>query len=298
MFSRSSAGEFWEPAWAIQNVTMGDGYLVPDMWVFSYGAIAVDQTYGPHRGRIYLAFMDVQPDYSESDVWFCYSDDLGDTWSARQRIDDEQESYPVDQFHPWLSVDEVGRVWIAFYDRRNDPGNLLMDLYFTASEDGGETWIPNQRITTVSSNPADGALTAGLIGEYIGFQARNGIAMAAWTDTRLGNQDVFAARIDSVFIIDDARDRRPLIPSSLSVSLYPNPTNSAATLVYSLSIAARPQLTLYNTAGQAVIEHNLGMQMAGTHEYHLSFADLATGIYFADLSAGNVHSLVKALLIK
>ena len=160
--------------------------------VFSYPAIDVDLSNGPNRGNIYIAFMDRQ--YNDTDIFFVKSTDGGNTWSQRVRINDDQVNNGRDQFHPWLYVDQSGVITVVWLDRRLDPGNLLMDCYFSRSTDAGETWSPNERITTESSDPTAGS-RSGLIGEYIGVSGTVGRINPIWTDTRLGDQDAFVSVI-------------------------------------------------------------------------------------------------------
>jgi hypothetical protein len=173
-----------------------------------------------------------------------------------------------------------------------------MDLYFTLSEDGGGTWRPNERITTVSSNPGAGSLDAGLIGEYIGWCARHDKALAVWTDTRNGNQDVFAAVIDSVVITAADEPNRAPLPQQLSLTVFPNPFNAQATFSFTLGREAEATIVFFNTLGEEVLTRNLGKLQAGQHEQYFDFADLPSGLYLARVQAGHDMAFAKALLIK
>jgi hypothetical protein len=145
------------------------------------------------------------------------STDGGTTWTPRMRVNDDPAGNMIDQFHPWTSVNKDGVITMAWYDRRLDPANLNFDLYIAHSFDGGATWTPNQRVSDVSSSPFDaykfaksqpqfepfdpnipGELMspqAGLIGEYIGLATSERRATMVFTDTRNGNQDVYAANM-------------------------------------------------------------------------------------------------------
>ncbi|GAH47175.1 unnamed protein product, partial [marine sediment metagenome] len=175
----------------------------------------VDITGGPYNGNIYVAYMDDAPGYTDTDIYFTRSTNNGNTWSQKIRINDDPLNNGCDQFHPWLTVAQDGSIIVVFLDRRLDSGNLFMDLYMTTSTNGGNTWSENERITTVSSDPTAGskftplcqaankfpikidqplilAGRAGLLGEYIGVTASSiDDIHPIWTDTRLGNQDVF-----------------------------------------------------------------------------------------------------------
>jgi hypothetical protein len=272
----------------------------PSLVTYAFAPMAVDHSEGPHRGRLYMLFTSSE-NFEDTDVFLVYSDDHGETWSTPVMMNDDNSPFPADQFHPWLSVDEAGRIWVVFYDRRNDPNNLLMDVYFTVSDDGGETWRPNERITDESCNPGAGSLDAGLIGEYIGWCAQGGEAVAVWTDTRMGNQDCFTTVIDSIFI--DTTHAVPgddfvYQPASISLFGYPNPTNSEVSLRYSISTLADVKLELFNTLGQSVRVTELGSRSPGDYTIHENLNDLATGLYLARLSAGPHSTMTKIMLLK
>lgn len=299
MFSRSmDGGQTWNTPVQIQNTSFVSANINPNLLIFAYGAMACDLSNSPQRGRLYMIFTDGVGG-QDTDVYSVYSDNNGQSWSARNRLNDDAENLDVDQFHPWISVDDSGRVWTAFYDRRNDPqNNLMMDLYFTLSENGGQSWRANERITTVSSDPSAGSLTAGLIGEYVGWCARHNKALAVWTDTRDGNQDVYSTVIDSVIIT--AADERNLtpVPSQFTLAVFPNPFNSRATFSFTLLREGEAELSLSNTIGEQVFRKSLGRLTAGTHRQEVDFGTLSTGIYVAKVSAGGRNAFAKALLIK
>lgn len=299
MFTRSTdGGQTWQPERLIVPTVFISASITPDLLIFAYGVMAADHSGGPHHGRLYMVYTDAEADLLETDVWLIYSDDRGATWSPRARMDDETATYPVDQFHPWLSVDEAGRVWVVFYDRRHDPDGVLMDVYFTASTDGGQTWRANERVTTVSSDPGAGTLDAGLIGEYIGWQARGGKALCAWTDTRLGDQDVFATLIDSVFTESAVDGRAPQIAAGLDLHVFPNPANPATQIRFTLPQATAAELAIYDLRGRQVDRLAGGRFPAGEHVIRWDAHRASSGIYFAQLRAAGISETKKILLLR
>jgi hypothetical protein len=296
MFSRSAdGGRIFSPEQSIAPTLFSEALINGEILIFSYGAMAVDQTDGPYHGRLYLVYTDMTPDSAETDVWLISSDDDGENWSARQRMDDEQETYPVDQFHPWITVDPLGRVWVVFYDRRNDRDNYLMDVYFTLSTDGGGTWRPNERVTTVSSDPRAGSMRAGLLGEYIGLCASADRAHIVWTDTRRGDQDVYGTVLDSVFVATGPFARMTVLPVEPTLEVFPNPTISTAHLHYVLPQSGQTELVLYNILGEKVWSLPPSFVSAGSHRVALDLTNLASGFYIAQLHSNG--GLAKATLI-
>jgi hypothetical protein len=181
--------------------------------VFPYPAMDVDLSGGPFNGDIYIAYAD-EAGSNGLDIFLTKSRNRGDTWSTPVRVNDDPIGLERDQFHPWLTIDQYGVITIVFLDRRNDPANYLFDCYLTQSFDGGRTFSPNIRISTVSSDPNAGAALnalagpgtgkpwdpsmplalapAGLLGEYIGVASSDGWIVPLWTDTRRGHQDAYS----------------------------------------------------------------------------------------------------------
>lgn len=88
-----------------------------------------------------MAYADYSQGGGDLDIYLTMSDDHGESWSNPRRLNDDPHGPFIDQFHPWVCVDTNGVVTVVFYDRRNDTGNLLMDLYFAQSSDRGDAWV-------------------------------------------------------------------------------------------------------------------------------------------------------------
>ncbi len=219
-FSTDGGVTFSEPGVAFPNNL---SYHNVDGGVDVYGMPNADCDIfdGPYDNTIYVSQCQFADDAGgETDVTVRKSTDNGVTWTDRVVVNDDPPGQNIDQFHPWLVVNEDGVVLLIFYDQRNDPAHRKFDAYFSASFDGGETYITNMRISEVSSDPwdavamrsdipndvfePDGTIKlskqpvreprAGLIAEYIGIHANNDTINTIWTDTRNGNQDCYGAR--------------------------------------------------------------------------------------------------------
>ena len=267
--------------------------------VFSFPALDCDITGGEHDGRLYAAYMDLgDGDY---DILFSYSDDDGDSWSAPVKVNDDVYGNGCDQFHPWTCVSPDGVISVIFYDRRNDPSNLLMDVYMAQSFDGGSTFEPNVRITTVSSDPTAGSARAGLLGEYIGLAASSANRVhPVWTDTREGNQDVYTAVFDTtlVSVPDDLPERGVALAPP-----RPNPSAGAVRLPFTAPGRGGVSIRVFDVAGRLVRELQGAPGPDGAGCAIWDGADgagnrVAAGVYFATVVGESPTVAAKLVLIR
>lgn len=173
------------------------------------------------------------------DIFFAKSADNGVTWTSSftvggqpaEILNDDNGGFPSTgapddvadaQALPEMAIDSQGDLVVIWYDTRRDPNNHLLDVFGTISADGGDSFSANFRITSTNFDANDGAFTDAegdqdfFLGDRIGLSVVNGIAYAAWTDTRAGNQNIETASFSITNPPPAANDRF-------------GPNNSAAT---------------------------------------------------------------------
>ena len=92
---------------------------------------------------------------------------------------------------------------------------------------------------------------------------------------------------------------KTVIPEKFSLNQnYPNPFNPTTTISFALPKACDVNLTVYNLVGQQVAELKDGNMNAGIHNFTFEASNLASGIYFYRLKAGNYTELKKMTLLK
>lgn len=282
----------------VDDIATGSTDINGGILVFPFPALASDiNPESPFLGNLYLVHMDRNG--SDMDIFLLRSEDGGQTWSDRIRINDDPEFNGADQFHPWISVDDSGVIHVIFYDRRLDHQNMLFDLYYTKSEDGGDTWSANERITTVSSDPRQARL-AGLIGEYIGLSAWQGEVQMVWTDVRNGNQDVFSGRMTPTSV----GDMNAEIPSGISLkNPYPNPFNSDVSITFYASSEKNVRLDLFDILGRRIAtlfdgEPRPGLNRLSWNGRNEDGSQAASGVYFVKLISDSEIRTKKAILLR
>ena len=158
-----------------------------------YPMIAMDNSYGPHRGRLYCVYASNVPagNGNKPDILCQYSDDQGATWSSSVTVNDNSSPELSDQWYPAIwCVKETGRLYIKWYDTRENPATYQVNVYASYSDDGGVTFAPNQKLTTQAwtyPTPACGANQNCYRGDYDAITANTKASFSVWYDGRSGN---------------------------------------------------------------------------------------------------------------
>lgn len=89
------------------------------------------------------------------------------------------------------------------------------------------------------------------------------------------------------------------VPDNFSLQQnYPNPFNPATTIKFSIPVGSFVKLTVFDAAGKVVTELVNEELSAGNYDYSFSALNLASGVYFYKLTAGDFSAVKKMLLVK
>jgi hypothetical protein len=170
-----------------------------------YPSIDVDRSTGTRRGWVYVAWNDfttaqssgcvLATDANHSNVWLTHSADGGVTWSAPVLV---HANLPrVDHFNQWLHVDDTdGTVHVMWRDTRNDVSRKKTDIYYTKSADGGATFMPEVKVTSVMSDETTAGASPDQYGDYEGLAAFMSCASPFWTDRRTATpEEIYTAEV-------------------------------------------------------------------------------------------------------
>ena len=178
------AAAFREPHFSPRNSTFRWwGTAFPQL------AVGLDQ-------EVYVAvtFKPTDKPTDDGDVFFLRSTDKGQTWDTPVRLNGDDTDRP--QFYPSIDVSPDGIVHVMWGDMRDDPNEVRYHIYYTNSEDGGDTWgftdeqagisSPDVRVTDFASNSLRGFPGGRFIGDYFSLAAAEDDVYMVWADTRLG----------------------------------------------------------------------------------------------------------------
>ncbi len=148
----------------------------------SYPAPAFD----PVRNRIAVVYSDIDTD-GQAKVFFTAAPADQATSAAAWSAPSVVAPGPGDRFGAELSATASGRLDVMF-DDRSYSGNMLVDVTYASSGDGGATWSAT-RVTKSGFDPSQYGVPCGscpngirpFIGDYNGIAATAGGAVMTWT---------------------------------------------------------------------------------------------------------------------
>ncbi len=94
-------------------------------------------------------------------------------------------------------------------------------------------------------------------------------------------------RDDTYWTVGINDDNENISSYESSVSVYPNPVSSTATIIYKLSKSSDVHISIYDLTGKLVKSENKIRQEAGKHELNINCSDLNSGAYVIWVFAGN-----------
>jgi hypothetical protein len=189
--------------------------------VFIYASVDADLSGGAYHGSIYASWTDsyaptgANPINNHSRIQVAYSRNQGATWSTVTPHSTADQS-TVDRFHQWLAVGQDGTVHLVFYDTRESASRTGVDLYYTSSTDGAQTFSAPQRLTTVTSAKINDSF------EYGDYNGLDHVVRQSsiFTDNRVegggGGDDI------------DVYSTTDINPSTVNVNPFPRKPSSIA----------------------------------------------------------------------
>ena len=261
--------------------------------------IVVDTSQSPYRGNIYISYAMPNPTSPASglDIFLQRSTDGGNTWSDPLRVNDDPLGNGADQMQPSMAISPSGAIGVMFYDRRDDPDNLLMNTYIALSTDGGNTFL-NQQITTQQTNPLVGRLYNGMaVADYCGITATPTAFMPVWSDGRTndGYLNIYTSRVP---VQSATAVREPAESPAAALAIYPNPVATNSMLCYTLSEETNVVITLTNALGEHIATLCSGTQSAGVHQKSVDFSSLNSGMFFCTMKTQNDVEVEKVFVVK
>jgi hypothetical protein len=181
----------------------------------SFPEYAIDAHSKEYRDRLYVVWDDYR--FGNTRILFSCSSDEGKTWSDPKQINPEIPDW-ASQYQPKIVVNNQGIVGIMWFDTRASKQQDQYHLYFSASVDGGKSFLdpvqvssePSFPVSKVNLTPSPVSFSADTKsimtlsafdrwapgGDYMGMTADAlGIFHPFWADSRSGTFQVWTCRI-------------------------------------------------------------------------------------------------------
>ncbi len=152
----------------------------PQIRTNGHPQLAVDISNSIYKNYVYCQYATNPPGPDIADVFVARSTDNGLTWQSPVKINDDATQ--TDQWMGDVSVDNLGRVWVMWWDSRNDPlpysqgGNILTETWGAVSTNGGVSYT-NFKIGNQNFNPNNVRIQQGTehyyLGDYQGISGKN-----------------------------------------------------------------------------------------------------------------------------
>ncbi len=114
-----------------------------------------------------------------------------------------------------------------------------------------------------------------------------------------GTTDIFTDEGIYLNLTPSATDEASaLVPSSFTLTSYPNPFNAQTTIQFDLPHAGNVSLRLFDLLGREVATLLDKPMIAGSHSLSYDAASLPSGVYFARLASGDYSTTHKLLLLR
>lgn len=285
--------------WDFTSFASLDGYItgwtpINPEGLMGQANIGVDVSDGPGSGNVYVLASVARISNSDpADVMFARSTDGGMTWDEPIRINDDL-SLSNYQWFGTMSVAPDGRIDVVWLDNRDGIGGPYWSaLYYSCSFDQGETWTANEKLSE-SFNPHIGWPNQQKMGDYFEMESDEGSAHLAWANTLNGEEDVYYGHIILQFTGENELAGQP----ALALSNYPNPFKDVTSIRYSLREASHVKISLYDPYGKELkilVDKN---QAPGDFSILLNANDMASGIGYCRLMAGNHSETIKISKIR
>jgi Secretion system C-terminal sorting domain len=220
--------------------------------------IAMDNSNGPFRGRLYMVHASNDPpgNSNKPDIWLRYSDDQAATWSSAIRVNDNPNPTLSDQWFPEIWCEgTTGKLYIHWYDDRSNPATFQTDLYATYSTTGGTSFVTSQRLNNQTFTFPNPPCSPNCYkGDYTTMTANNPkVGFSVWSDHRnasalnMGSYfPDFAMRVQPTgFGMNGVGDTEYVYVSIPAVKLYSD------TAIFTANVVSPPgtgsiSLALYN----------------------------------------------------
>jgi hypothetical protein len=154
--------------------------LAPNVLLSAAGDAVVQNQPGlavaPDGSMLYAAY--TRGTNEATDIVVTSSSDQGSTWSTPVKVNDDPTC--ATHLHPWTQLDAQGRLWLLWFDNRDDRGHVA----WSVSTNGGLSFQPNGLASDAPFAFTTTRGAPGWVGDYLELFVSGSQLLAVWADPR------------------------------------------------------------------------------------------------------------------
>jgi predicted GH43/DUF377 family glycosyl hydrolase len=323
--------KMWYTGWNMADDSVGIGYATsPDgmtwtkhpSYIFGPGTAAWESGYPyscfvmPVTGGYEMWYSATDMNQSEFNLGYATSSD-GIIW---QRDTVNNPVLRVGSPGSWddysVSVPSVHRIDSTYFMWYTGINTAQIHKIGLAYSDDGIHWTKYDDPTTTSAAYAESdPVLKPSPGQWDGSQVECGKVLVfgdtlhMWYDgwlnpappnqIQIGHAVMSREKLDSLIILDIEGNDNSYIPGGYSLSQnYPNPFNPSTTIEFTLPKSEFVDLKVYNILGKEISTLVTNQLNHGNHIYTFDATNLASGIYYYRIEAGNFVQTRKMIYLK
>jgi hypothetical protein len=210
----------------------------------------------------------------DADIKAMNSTDGGQTWSSPVRVNDDALGNGKQQDMVWAAYNQQGAIATVWRDRRNDASNgfwnVGYDFYYALSDDNGQTFSTNQKMSS-QFIPFD-SIVAENGNDFMSAVYSGDTLYTVWGDSRSGRLNIWFAK--TIASTNTTVDVSILNEVHQLFNLFPNPAKTHLQLKFNNEVMHK-QIQIFNMQGQVV--HSINNSKTNLL---IDLADFASGVYF------------------
>jgi len=239
--STISAAAYTEPGTI--NATTGRYCVKSNIRTNGHPQAATDLSNGPYKGYTYISYAANPPGPDIANVYCARTTNGGTSFDYTVLVNDDGGFN--DQWMSDVSVDDAGRVWVYWYDSRNDASNILTEIYGAVSTDGGATFSPNFKVSNQNFNPNVIKQYQGTdhyyIGDYNGMSGRT-FTFPVYSGQNNSLNDYTAYLPDYGVSFSKSTDNLTVSNTSVNYVRIPMMGPYSGTVTYTASVSPTPSV--------------------------------------------------------
>lgn len=199
-----------------------------------------------------MVFVATDATQGDADIIALHSNDGGQTWSGKVRVNDDAVANGKGQDMPWASYNEQGNLAVTWRDRRNANVNGFWnagyDFYYAISADNGQAFSPNKKLS--SQLIAFDSIISQNGNDFMGCVYYSDTLYTVWGDTRGGKMNIYFAK---TIASNNSTNQIILLDGEESEwKIFPNPAKDVLNIKVAKELIGK-DFSVYDSEGRKVL---------------------------------------------